>query len=116
MVLVVQEIFGVHEHIKDMARRFAKAGYLAIAPELYARQGDVSRMTSIDDIRPVVAKVPDAQVLSALDASADWTGKNGGDPGKLAVTRRCRGGRLVLPQAANNPHPQEGAATDRPNT
>src|SRR5205823_14506446 len=67
VVLVVQEIFGVHEHIKDVCRRFAKQGYLAVAPELYARQGDVSKLTKIDEIRPIVAKVPDAQVMSDLD-------------------------------------------------
>src|SRR5258706_6233526 len=94
-VIVVQEIFGVHEHIKDVARRFAKAGYLAVAPELYARQGDVSKLSSIDEIRPIVAKVPDAQVMSDLDASAGWAAKNGGDRTKLAVTGFCWGGRIV---------------------
>ena len=68
VVLVVQEIFGVHEHIKDVCRRFAKLGYFAIAPELYARQGDVSKLKSIDEIRAIVAKVPDEQVMSDLDA------------------------------------------------
>src|ERR1700682_1734436 len=72
VVLVVQEIFGVHEHIKDVARRFAKAGYMAVAPELYARQGDVSKLSNMDDIRPIVAKVPDAQVMSDLDRAAQW--------------------------------------------
>ena len=79
VVLVVQEIFGVHEHIKDVARRFAKAGYLAVAPELYARQGDVSKLSNMDDIRPIVSRVPDAQVMSDLDAAADWAARNGGD-------------------------------------
>lgn len=69
LTLVVQEIFGVHEHIKDVCRRLAKAGHFAVAPELYARQGDVSGLTRIDDIRPIVAKVPDAQVMSDLDAA-----------------------------------------------
>ena len=90
-VLVVQEIFGVHEHIKDVCRRLAKAGYLAIAPELYARQGDVSKLTDIDQIIPIVNKVPDAQVMSDLDAAAAWAAKNGGDPAKLAVTGFCWG-------------------------
>src|SRR5439155_11429841 len=58
VVLVVQEIFGVHEHIKDICRRFAKQGYLAIAPELYARQGDVSKLTDFNEIRAIVSKVP----------------------------------------------------------
>jgi carboxymethylenebutenolidase len=110
VVLVVQEIFGVHEHIKDVARRFAKAGYMAVAPELYARQGDVSKMTSMDDIRPVVAKVPDAQVMSDLDAAADWAAKNGGDAKKLAVTGFCWGGRIVWLYAAHNPNLKAGVA------
>src|SRR5258706_9316662 len=91
VVLVVQEIFGVHEHIKDVARRFAKAGYLAVAPELYARQGDVSKLTSMDDIRPIVAKVPDAQVMSDLDAAAEWAAKNGGGAKKTGRNPGCSG-------------------------
>ncbi|MCW5593487.1 MAG: dienelactone hydrolase family protein, partial [Burkholderiales bacterium] len=102
-VLVVQEIFGVHEHIKDVCRRLAKAGYLAIAPELYARQGDVSKLADIDQIRPIVARVPDAQVMSDLDAAAAWAAKNGGDPAKLAVTGFCWGGRITWMYAAHNP-------------
>jgi len=109
-ILVIQEIFGVHEHIKDVARRFAKAGYLAVAPELYARQGDVSKMTSIDDIRPVVAKVPDAQVMSDLDAAAEWAAKNGGDAKKLGATGFCWGGRIVWLYAAHNPNLKAGVA------
>src|SRR4029450_10438691 len=71
-VLVVQEIFGVHEHIKDICRRFAKVGYLAVAPELYARQGDVSKISNMNDIMPIVGKVPDAQVMSDLDETVAW--------------------------------------------
>src|SRR6266567_9394064 len=78
VVLVVQEIFGVHEHIKDICRRFAKAGYLAVAPELYARQGDVSKLTDIQEIiAKVVSKVPDAQVMADLDATVAWAKKSG---------------------------------------
>jgi carboxymethylenebutenolidase len=109
VVLVVQEIFGVHEHIKDVARRFAKAGYLAIAPELYARQGDVSKL-NIDGIRPIVAKVPDAQVMADLDAAAAWARQNGGDPDKLAITGFCWGGRIVWLYAAHNPKLKAGVA------
>ena len=109
-ILVVQEIFGVHEHIKDVARRFAKAGYLAVAPELYARQGDVSKLTSMDGIRPIVEKVPDAQVLGDLDAAAQWAGKNGGNPDKLAITGFCWGGRIVWLYAAHNPNLRAGVA------
>ena len=110
VVLVVQEIFGVHEHIKDIARRFAKAGYMAVAPELYARQGDVSKLSNMDDIRSIVARVPDAQVMSDLDAAADWAGKNGGDAKKLAVTGFCWGGRIVWLYAAHNPNLKAGVA------
>ena len=105
VVLVVQEIFGVHEHIKDVCRRFAKQGYLAIAPALYARQGDVSKMTDIQEIlTKVVAKVPDAQVLSDLDATVDWAKKSGkGDIAKLGITGFCWGGRIVWMYADHNP-------------
>ena len=86
-VLVVQEIFGVHEHIKDVCRRLAKLGYFAVAPEMYARQGDVSKLTSMDDIRPIVAKVPDAQVMSDLDAAVAFAKASGkADTAKLAIT------------------------------
>ncbi len=108
-VLVVQEIFGVHEHIKDICRRFAKLGYLAVAPEMYARQGDVSKLQSIAEIRPIVAKVPDAQVMSDLDAAAAWAKKNGGSD-KLAVTGFCWGGRIVWLYAAHNPKLKAGVA------
>ena len=110
VVLVVQEIFGVHEHIKDIARRFAKAGYLAVAPELYARQGDVSKLSNIDDIRPIVARVPDAQVMSDLDRAAQWAAMNGGDPARLAITGFCWGGRIVWLYAAHNPMLKAGVA------
>ena len=75
VVLVVQEIFGVHEHIKDVCRRLAKLGYLAIAPEMYSREGDVSKMELQDIISKVVSKVPDAQVMSDLDATVEWAKK-----------------------------------------
>jgi carboxymethylenebutenolidase len=109
-ILVVQEIFGVHEHIKDVARRFAKAGYLAVAPELYARQGDVSKLSDIDDIRPIVDNVPDAQVMADLDAAAEWAAKNGGDAKKLGITGFCWGGRIVWLYAAHNPNLKAGVA------
>ena len=102
-VLVVQEIFGVHEHIKDVCRRLAKVGYLAIAPELYARQGDPTGYTDIAKlISEVVARVPDAQVMSDLDAAAAWAARNGGG-GKLGITGFCWGGRTTLMYAAHNP-------------
>ena len=112
VVLVVQEIFGVHEHIKDLCRRLAKVGYLAVAPELYARQGDVSKMTDIQEvISKVVSKVPDEQVMSDLDATVAWAGKSGkGDVKRLAVTGFCWGGRIVWLYAAHNPNLKAGAA------
>jgi carboxymethylenebutenolidase len=103
VILVVQEIFGVHEHIKDVARRLAKLGYLAIAPELYVRQGDVAPLPSIDEIRKVVAKVPDAQVLADLDACVAWAANNGGDTGRLGATGFCWGGRITWLYAAHQP-------------
>ena len=110
VVLVVQEIFGVHEHIKDICRRFAKAGYLAVAPEMYARQGDVSKLTNINDIIPIVGKVPDEQVMSDLDAAVAWAKKNNGNTSKLAVTGFCWGGRVVWLYAAHNPNLKAGVA------
>lgn len=112
VVLVVQEIFGVHEHIKDLCRRLAKSGYLAISPELYARQGDVSKITNIQEIiSKVVSKVPDAQVMSDLDAAVAWAKQSGkGDTSKLAVTGFCWGGRIVWLYSAHNPHVKAGVA------
>jgi carboxymethylenebutenolidase len=112
VVLVVQEIFGVHEHIKDICRRLAKLGYLAVAPEMYARQGDVSKLTDIQEIiGKVVSKVPDKQVLEDLDAAVAWAKKSGkGDTDKLAVTGFCWGGRIVWLYAAHNPNLKAGVA------
>ena len=112
VVLVVQEIFGVHEHIKDLCRRLAKAGYLAVAPEMYARQGDVSKMENIGDIiSKVVSKVPDSQVMADLDATVAWAKASGkGDTTKLAITGFCWGGRVVWLYSAHNPSVKAGAA------
>jgi len=112
VVLVVQEIFGVHEHIKDLCRRLAKAGYLAIAPELYARQGDVSQITDFKKIiDEVVSKVPDKQVMDDLDATVEWAKKSGkGDTSKLAITGFCWGGRIVWLYSTHNPNLKAGAA------
>jgi len=112
VVLVVQEIFGVHEHIKDMCRRFAKLGHLAVAPELYARQGDVSKLADIQEvISKVVSKVPDAQVMSDLDATVDWAAKTGkGDVNRLGITGFCWGGRIVWLYAAHSSKLKAGVA------
>ena len=112
VVLVIQEIFGVHEHIQDVCRRFAKLGYLAIAPEMFARQGDVSGMTDIQEIvSKVVSKVPDAQVMSDLDATIAWAEKSSkGDVNKVGITGFCWGGRVVWMYAAHNPKVKAGVA------
>jgi len=111
VVLVVQEIFGVHEYIKDVCRRLAKLGYMAIAPQMYARQGDVSKLSSIDEIRAVVAKVPDAQVMRDLDAAVAFAKASGnGDTDRLAITGFCWGGRVTWLYAAHNPQVKAGVA------
>jgi carboxymethylenebutenolidase len=111
VVLVVQEIFGVHEHIKDICRRFAKLGYFAIAPELYARQGDVSKLEMGKIISDVVSKVPDAQVMSDLDAAVAYAASTKRvDTKKLGITGFCWGGRIVWLYSAHNPNLKAGAA------
>jgi carboxymethylenebutenolidase len=111
IVLVVQEIFGVHEHIQDICRRLAKQGYMAIAPELYFRQGDPRDYTEVSDIiSKVVGKVPDKQVLADLDHTAHWATQHGGDKSKLAITGFCWGGRITWLYAAHNPQLKAGVA------
>jgi len=101
VILVIQEIFGVHEYIADTCRRFAKLGYLAIAPELYARQGDPKGYTDIPKLQAeLVSKVPDAQVLGDLDGALAWAKANGGDTSKAGITGFCWGGRIVWLYAA----------------
>ena len=109
-LLVVEEIFGVHEHIKDMCRRFAKLGYLAIAPELYSRVGNVVAMTDIKEVMATVNKAPDATVLSDLDATVAWAAKNRGNVRRLGITGFCRGGRTVWMYAAHNHNLKAGVA------
>jgi len=104
VVLVVSEIFGVHEYIRDTCRRLAKAGYCAIAPELFARQGDPRGIDSIPDILArIVNKTPDAQVMSDLDACVAWAASQGGDTNRLAITGFCWGGRISWLYSAHNP-------------
>lgn len=111
VVLVVSEIFGVHEHIADVARRFAKQGYLALAPELFVRQGDPAKYQSISELmKEVVSKVPDEQVMGDLDACVAWAGKNGGNIDKLGITGFCWGGRIVWLYSAHNPQVKAGVA------
>ncbi len=112
VVIVVQEIFGVHEHIKDVCRRFAKLGYLAVAPELYARQGDVSKLSDINDIvTKVVSRVPDSQVMADLDATVAWAKQSGaGNVQRLGITGFCWGGRIVWLYAAHSAQLKAGVA------
>lgn len=112
LVLVVQEIFGVHEHIKDVCRRLAKLGYFAIAVDLYHRQGDVSKMTDNQEIfAKVVNHVPDSQVMSDLDASVVYAASTGkADPSRVGITGFCWGGRITWTYCVHNPKVQAGVA------
>ncbi len=111
VILVIQEIFGVHEYIADTARRFAKAGYLAIAPELYARQGDPAKYAEIAKLMAeVVSKVPDEQVMADLDGAVKWADANGGNIKKVGITGFCWGGRITWLYAAQSKNVKAGVA------
>jgi dienelactone hydrolase len=112
VVLVVQEIFGVHEHIKDVCRRIAKSGFFAIAPELYARQGDPAKYTDIPKLMSeIVSKVADAQVMADLDATVAYAKSTGkADTARLGITGFCWGGRIVQMYAAHNPNVRAAVA------
>ena len=111
VVLVIHEIFGVHEYIQDVCRRFAKLGYLAIAPALYARQGDVSTIATPKELnRDIFSKIPDTQAMSDLDSTVEYAEKNSGNTKKLSITGFCWGGRIVWLYAAHNSNVDAGAA------
>jgi len=111
VVLVLSEIFGVHAYMADVCHRLAQAGYLAIAPELFVRQGDAKNYTDIPRLMSeVIAKVPDAQVMADLDATVAWAAANGGDTNKLAITGFCWGGRITWLYAAHQPKLKAGVA------
>jgi len=111
VVLVISEIFGVHEHIKDVARRFAKEGYMAIAPDLFVRQGDPTKVANTADLmKNIISKTPDAQVLSDLDTVVAWAKQRGGDTAKLGITGFCWGGRITWLYAAHNLNVKAGVA------
>jgi carboxymethylenebutenolidase len=111
VTIIASEIFGVHEHIADVARRFAKQGWLAIAPELFVRQGDAGSYGEIGKlIAEVINKVPDTQVMSDLDACVAWAEANGGATAKLGITGFCWGGRIVWLYAAHQPKVKAGVA------
>ena len=111
VVLVISEIFGVHEYIADVARRLAQAGYLAIAPELFVRQGDPNEYGEIAKLQAeIISKVPDAQVMGDLDACVAWAAANGGNTDQLAITGFCWGGRITWLYAAHQPRLKAGVA------
>jgi carboxymethylenebutenolidase len=110
LILVVQEIFGVHEHIRDVCRRLAKLGYIAVAPELFARQGDVSKLADMKEILAIVEKVPDKQVMLDLDDTMSWARKNGANVTQLGITGFCWGGRIVWLYCEHNPMVAAGVA------
>lgn len=110
LVLVVHEIFGVHEHIRDVCRRLAKKGYFAVAPDLFVRQGDVTKLESIDAIRAVTNQVPDAQVLTDLDRTVAWASTQGADATKLGITGFCWGGRTTWLYSAHSTKLKAGVA------
>jgi carboxymethylenebutenolidase len=112
VVVVVHEIFGVHEHIRDVCRRLAKLGVLAVAPDLFVRQGDVSKMADAKEIMGKVAsKVPDAQVMGDLDAAVAWAKTSGGgDAARVGITGFCWGGRITWLYAAHSPTLKAGVA------
>ncbi|MFM9435310.1 carboxymethylenebutenolidase [Janthinobacterium sp. CG_23.3] len=111
VILVVSEIFGVHEHIADVARRYAKQGYLALAPALFVRQGDPGMAASVAEVmKEIVSKTPDRQVMADLDAVVAWAANNGGNVDKLGITGFCWGGRITWLYAAHNPRVKAGVA------
>ncbi|MBT9500169.1 MAG: dienelactone hydrolase family protein [Burkholderiaceae bacterium] len=111
VILLVSEIFGVHEYIADVARRLARQGYLVIAPELFVRQGEAGDYGEIAKLlAEVVNKVPDAQVMGDLDACVAWARTQGGDTSRLGITGFCWGGRMTWLYAAHNPGVKAGVA------
>ncbi len=110
VVVVVQEIFGLHSHIQDVCRRLAHSGFMAVSVELYARYGDTSNLESFPEILEIVRKVPDAEVMTDLDAAVGWAAMLGGDVTRLGITGFCWGGRIVWLYAAHRPDLNAGVA------
>ena len=111
VIVVIHEIFGVHEHIADVCRRFARLGYLAIAPDLFVREGDASKYPTIQQLNAaIVSKVPDQQVLQDLDAAVAWAGQNGGDTSRLGINGFCWGGRIAWLYAEHDPNVKAAVA------
>jgi carboxymethylenebutenolidase len=110
VVLVAMEIFGLHEYIRDVARRLAKAGALAVAPDYYFRKGDLTKVTDMAQLRPLVNSKPDAELISDLDATVEWAKTQGGDTNRLGILGFCRGGRTVWVYSATQPNVKAGVA------
>jgi carboxymethylenebutenolidase len=111
VILVAMEIFGLHEYIKDVTRRLAKAGAFAIAPDYYFRKGeDLTKITEIPKLMPIVNAKPDAELFSDLDATVAWAKSQGGDTARLGVMGFCRGGRTVWEYSAHNGNLKAGVA------
>ncbi|MEA2944846.1 MAG: carboxymethylenebutenolidase, partial [Alphaproteobacteria bacterium] len=111
VILVSMEIFGLHEYIKDVTRRLAKLGALAIAPDYYFRKGvDLTKVTEMPQLMPIVNSKPDAELLSDLDATVAWAKSQGGDTGRLGIMGFCRGGRTVWEYSAHNKDLKAGVA------
>jgi carboxymethylenebutenolidase len=111
VVLVAMEIFGLHEYIKDVTRRLAKLGALAVAPDYYFRKGaDLTKITEIPQLMPIVNSKPDAELLSDLDDTVAWARSQGGDTSRLGIIGFCRGGRTVWEYAAHSGALKAGAA------
>ena len=111
VILVAMEIFGLHEYIKDVTRRLAKLGAFAVAPDYYFRKGeDLTKITDMPKLMPLVNSKPDAELVADLDATAAWAKSQGGDAGKLGIMGFCRGGRTVWIYAAHNPNLKAGVA------
>jgi carboxymethylenebutenolidase len=110
VILVAMEIFGLHEYIKDVTRRLAKLGALAVAPDYYFRKGDLTKVTEMPQLMPLVNSKPDAELFSDLDATVAWAKQQGGDTGRLGIMGFCRGGRTVWEYSAHNPNLKAGVA------
>jgi carboxymethylenebutenolidase len=110
VILVAMEVFGLHEHIKDVARRLGKLGAFAIAPDYYFRLGDLTQITQPAQLMPLVNSKPDHELFADLDATVDWAKSQGGDTDRLGIIGFCRGGRTVWLYATNNPNLKAGVA------
>jgi len=110
VILVAMEIFGLHEYIKDVARRLAKLGAFAVAPDYYFRKGDLTKITDIKELLPLVNAKPDSQLFSDLNSTVAWANVQGGDATRLGIVGFCRGGRTVWEYAAHDPSLRAGVA------